>query len=83
MLDVILQKSYLHWVLNSTTKQRDEEVIRSLLSVDLCFNRRITKQWFKKTVWRYLEGEVSFIYYCQIYFSRSQAITRVDYYNVD
>src|SRR6218665_2715383 len=59
MLDVILQKSYLHWILNSSTKPRDEDVIRSLISVDVCFNNRITRQRLKKTIWRYLKGEIS------------------------
>src|SRR6218665_2132605 len=54
MLDIILQKSYLHWILKSSTNLRDEDVLRSLMSVDLCFNRRITRQRFKKAIWRYL-----------------------------
>ena len=56
ILDIILRNSYLHWILNSPTKKRDEEVIRSLISVDVCFNRRITSQRFKKAIWRYLGG---------------------------
>ena len=56
VLDTILQKSYLHWSLNSPKRQKDEEVIRSLISVDVCFNRRITRQRFKKTLWRHLKG---------------------------
>jgi len=56
ILDVILQKSYLHWILNTPTKQRDEDVIRSLISVDVCFNRRITRKRFKKAIWRYLKS---------------------------
>jgi len=67
LLDVILQKSYLRWILNSSKEQRDEEVIRSLISVDICFNKRITKQRFKKVIWRYLKGEMSSKYYCKIY----------------
>src|SRR6218665_3267351 len=76
MLDVILQKSYLHWILNTPTKQRDEEVIRSLISVDVCFNRRITRQRFKKAIWRYLKSEM-YSKYCPNrpnYLIRPQAI---------
>src|SRR6218665_3393709 len=62
MLDVILQKSYLHWILNPSVKQRDEKVIRSLISVDVCFNQRITRQRFKKTTWRCLKGKISSLY---------------------
>jgi len=53
-LDIILHASYLHWVLNSSAKQRDEDVIKSLTSVDVCFYRRITRQRFRKAIWRYL-----------------------------
>src|SRR6218665_1667946 len=67
LVDIILQKSYLHWVLNPSTEQRNEEVIRSLISVDVCFNKRITRHRFKKTIWRYLKGEKSTKYYCKIY----------------
>src|SRR6218665_1645522 len=63
VLDVILQKSYLAWVFNSSTEQRDEEIIRSLISVDVCFNKRINRQRFKKEIWRYLKGEISSTYY--------------------
>jgi len=69
MLDIVLQKSYLHWILNAPTKQRDEEVVRSLISVDVCFYRRVTRQRFKKAVWRYLEGEMSSKHYCRTAFS--------------
>src|SRR5688572_22104464 len=72
MLDIILQKSYLHWILNSSTKQRDEEVIRSLISVDVCFNQRITRQRFKKAIWRNLKGGMLSKHCCPSYFSRPQ-----------
>jgi len=59
VLDTILQKSYLHWILNSSANQRDEEVIRSLMSVNLCFYRRITRRRFKRSIWHYLKGWMS------------------------
>ena len=59
MLDIILQKSYRHWIFNSLAKQKDEEAIRSLIAVDVCFNRRITRKRFKNEIWRYLKGEMS------------------------
>jgi len=62
MLDIILQKCYLRWVLHAPTYQRNEEVISSLTSVDVCFSRRMTRKRFKRTVWRYLEGDV--LSYC-------------------
>ena len=67
MLDIILQKSYLHWSLSSSKKQKDEDVIRSLISVDVCFNRRITRQRFRKAIWRHLEGKEHFKHYNQTY----------------
>src|SRR6218665_2084173 len=65
ILDIILQKSYLHWILYSPIKKKDDDVIRSLISVDVCFNRRITKHRFKKAIWCYLKGEMYSKYYCQ------------------
>src|SRR6218665_4209003 len=73
MLDIVLQKSYLHWILNAPTKQRDEEVVRSLISVDVCFYRRVTRQRFKKATWRYLKSEMFAKYYSKTYLIRRQA----------
>jgi hypothetical protein len=57
LLDIILQKSYLCMVLFSSTKPRDEEeVIKSLRSVDVLFGQRITRQRFKKTISRQLKN---------------------------
>ena len=70
VLDIILEKSYLHYILNSPAKQRGKELIRSLISVDVCFNQRITRQRFKKAIWRYLNGEV----FSECYSHRSQAM---------
>jgi hypothetical protein len=55
MLDVILQKSYLHWALNSSMEQRDEEVVRSLASVDIFFCQSITRKRSKRAIWRCLK----------------------------
>src|SRR6218665_3466 len=79
ILDVILQKSYLHWTLNTPTKPRDEDVIMSLISVDVCFNRRITRQRFKKAICRYFKGEM---YYSKTYLIRPQAINWIKYSSV-
>jgi len=54
VMDIILQKSFLHWILNPSTKQNNEEIIKSLISVDVCFNRRITRQRFKQAIDRCL-----------------------------
>src|SRR6218665_1418220 len=77
MLDVILQKSHLHWTINSSAKQRDEDVIRSLISVDVCFNRRITRQRFKKATWRHLKSKIYSKYNAHTFFIRSQAFNYI------
>ena len=59
LLDIILHRSFLHWILSSPAKQRDEEVTRSLMSVDVCFHRRISSQRFKKAFFRYLKSEMT------------------------
>src|SRR6218665_139960 len=56
MLDVVLLKSLLHWMLHSPTHQRDEDIIRTLTLVDFCWFQRITKRRFKKRFWRQLKG---------------------------
>src|SRR5688572_18889024 len=78
MLDIILQKSYLHWILNSPTQQTDEEVIKSLISVDVCFNRRITRQRFKRITWHYLKGKVLSKHYFPTSYLRPHAIILIE-----
>src|SRR6218665_917577 len=56
MLDVVLVKSLLYWMLHSSTHQRDEDIIRTLTSVDFCWFQRITKRRFKKRFWKQLKG---------------------------
>jgi len=54
IVDIIVQKSYIHWISNASSMERDKDVIRSLMAVDVCFYRRIIRQRFKKAIWRYL-----------------------------
>ena len=56
MLDVVLVKSLLHWMLHSPTHQRDEDIIRTLTSVDFCWLQRITKRRFKRRIRKQLKG---------------------------
>src|SRR6218665_2717685 len=57
LLDAILEKSLLHWMLHSSTDQRDEDIIRTLTSVDFCWLQRITRRRFKKRIWKQLKGK--------------------------
>jgi len=58
LLDAILEKSLLHWMLHSSTDQRDEDIIRALTSVDFCWLQRITRRRFKKRIWKQLKGSL-------------------------
>lgn len=58
LYDIILEKSLLHWDMNSSSKQDGVDVINSLASVDVCWFHRITKRRFRKRFLHRLKGRL-------------------------
>ena len=69
LLDVVLEKALLFWILNILNFQRDEDVIRALALVDFCWFQRITKRKFKTRIWLRLQGIIiSFLFHFRYLF---------------
>jgi len=58
ILDAVLVKSLLHWFLNSSTLQPDEDVIKALASVEFCWFKRITRRPLKNRIWQQMKGKL-------------------------
>jgi len=59
LLDIILQKSYLHYALNrdSFKDQSDRLLVTRLTAVDRCWFERLRKRKFRRIIWRRLSSE--------------------------
>lgn len=60
LLDIILEKSILHCILNFSSNQRDLDAITSLSSVDLYWFQQITRHSMKRKIWKRLKGTFRF-----------------------
>lgn len=65
LLDIVVEKSLLHFMLTSSSHERDGDIIAALASVDFVWFQRIRKQKFKKRIRHRVRGGLVFYYHYQ------------------
>src|SRR6218665_2858031 len=60
LLDIILQKSYLHYAFNRGRfkDESDRFLVTRFATVDRCWSERLRKRKFKRIIYRRLSGEI-------------------------